>query len=57
MTEDEKNREHVNGQYDSDTKRYIYFMCKKGCQFYSEEGCTKKRVVRECAKKGLKNRE
>ena len=29
---------------------------KKGCKFY-DNGCAKGRVVRECAKKGLKNRD
>lgn len=44
--------------YDKETKKYIWFMCKKGCKFYSKDmGCSKKRNVRNCARKGLKNRE
>ena len=44
--------------YDTDTRRYIYFMCRKGCKFYDmEQGCTKNRVVRDCVKKNLKNKE
>lgn len=57
MTKDERNMENANGFYDTETKRYINFMCKKGCKFYTEEGCSKKRIVRECAKKGLKNKD
>ena len=39
-------------------EKSIVTMCQKGCKFYSKEtGCTKKRNVRNCAKKGLKNKE
>lgn len=56
MTKEEKIRNESNGTYDTETKKYIWFMCKKDCKFYNN-GCTKNRTVRECAKKGLKNRE
>jgi len=56
MTKDEKIRKEANGNYDTETKKYIWFMCKKDCKFYND-GCTKGRLVRECAKKGLKNKE
>lgn len=41
---------------DTTIYNYIQKMCKKGCKFY-EEGCTKKRNIMECARKGLKNKE
>ena len=48
----------ANNCYDLETKKYILFNCKKGCKFYDDEtGCSKKRVIRICAKKGLKNKE
>lgn len=56
MTQDKKNRNNVNTTYDTETKKYIWFMCKKGCKFY-DNGCTKGRLVRDCAKNGLKNRD
>jgi hypothetical protein len=36
-------------------RNYIYVMCRT-CKFY-DNGCTKKRMVRKCAEKGLKNKE
>ncbi len=42
--------------YDTETKYYINLMCKKGCKFY-DNGCTKNRVIRVCAKEGLKNKD
>lgn len=61
MTREErekKNRAIGNAQYDDETKRYIMLMCKKGCKFYNNKtGCTKKRIIRVCAKRGLKNKE
>lgn len=57
MTNEERDklkRNQVNTCYDNETRIYINFMCKKGCKFYDGR-CTKNRVVRECAKKGLKN--
>lgn len=54
MTNDE-NGNVFNNAYDNDTKKFIIYMCKKGCKFY-ENGCIKKRTVRECAKNHLKNK-
>lgn len=52
------NQEIVFNQYDNETRKYVVFMCKKGCKFYdNKKGCTKERVVRECARKGFKNKE
>ena len=59
MTKEEgerKRRRIANTKYDIETRRYITFMCKKGCKFYDNE-CTKHRVIRICAEKGLKNRD
>lgn len=41
--------------YDAQTKHFIVFMCRK-CKFYDGR-CTKNRVIRICAEKGLKNRD
>lgn len=41
--------------YDREIRKYIFAMCKK-CKFY-DNGCTKKRLIRECVKKGLKNKD
>ena len=55
---DKQKRKQVNGAYDYTTQIYINLMCKKGCKFYDEKkGCLKKRIVRVCNKKGLKNRD
>ena len=51
---DKKIREIQHTGYDNESKSYITFMCKKGCKFYKNR-CTKNRLIRECAKKGLKN--
>lgn len=51
--QEQKSKEY--GNYDAQTKRYIAFMCKK-CKFYDER-CTKNRIVRVCAEKGLKNKD
>ena len=45
-----------NACYDNETKYYVKLMCKRGCKFY-DNGCTKNRVVRVCARKGLKNKD
>ncbi len=51
-----KERSRIEKAYeDKEISKYILFMCKS-CRFYDNE-CTKKRIVRECAKKGLKNKE
>lgn len=52
----EERKEFEYAVQDSETKRYLHFMCKKGCKFY-DNGCTKKRVIRDCAKQGLKNKD
>ena len=41
--------------YDTETKYYINLMCRK-CKFYDGR-CTKNRVIRICAEKGLKNKD
>lgn len=41
---------------DTTARRYIENMCKKGCKFY-EGGCKKNRYMKDCARKGLKNRD
>ena len=46
----------ANASYDLETSKYILFNCKKGCKFYNGK-CTKNRIIRECLKKGLKNKE
>ena len=56
MNEKQKEqREKINFITDRETKMMILRMCKT-CKFY-DENCTKKRTVRECAVKGLKNKE
>lgn len=51
-----KERSRIEKEYeDKEINIYILFMCKK-CKFYDKE-CTKKRIIRECAVKGLKNKE
>lgn len=43
---------------DAETSKYIFYMCRKNCKFYSKErGCEKSRAVRECARRGLKNKD
>ena len=46
----------VNNSYDNETNKFISHNCKNGCKFYDGK-CTKNRIVRECVKKGLKNKE
>ena len=41
---------------DVDFFKYKKFMCSK-CDFYKDGVCTKKRIARICAKKGLRNKE
>lgn len=46
----------IQNEYkDIETKQFTLYMCKK-CKFY-DNGCTKKRIIRECARKGLKNKD
>lgn len=47
--------ESENARIDSEYYRNIYRYCKT-CIFF-ENGCTKKRIIRICRKKGLKNKE
>lgn len=48
--------ELANDCADLETKKFIIYMCRK-CKFYQNDSCTKKRAIRECAKKGLKNKD
>ena len=52
--QEQKSKEYAC--YDAQTRYYIAFMCKKDCKFY-DNGCTKNRVIRICAEKGLKNKD
>lgn len=54
---DKKNEQKLKEYafYDSTTRKFIMFMCKK-CKFY-DNGCTKGRIIRECVKKGLKDKD
>lgn len=40
---------------DMETKKFIIHMCKT-CKFYDGQ-CLKHRIIRECARKGLKDKE
>lgn len=48
--------EMANETIDRETKSFTSLMCSK-CKFYINNMCSKKRIIRECAKKGLKNKE
>lgn len=50
----EENIEFKN--LDRETKEYIISMCRK-CKFYNNRKCTKNRIIRKCAIKGLKNKD
>lgn len=50
---EEENIEFKN--LDKETKGYIINMCRT-CKFYNNK-CTKNRIVRKCAVKGLKNKD
>ena len=56
MNKEKEARQKELNIFDYETQKYIMYMCKKGCKFY-KNGCTKRRLIKECAKKGLKNRE
>lgn len=56
MNKEKETRQKELSKFDYEIKKYIMYMCKKGCKFYDER-CTKGRIVRDCAKKGLKNKE
>lgn len=57
MTKEKVEQQNVYSGYEIETRKFIYYMCRKGCKFYTNQGCSKKRVVKECARKGLKNKE
>ncbi len=48
--------EIANDYTELETKKYIIFMCRK-CKFYKNGSCSKKRIIRECARNNLKNKE
>lgn len=56
MNKEKEARQKELNIFDTETKKYIMYMCKKGCRFYDNR-CTKGRLIRDCAKKGLKNKE
>ena len=56
MNKEKEARQKELSKFDYETHKYIYYMCKRGCKFYTDR-CTKNRVIKECAKKGLKNKE
>ena len=56
MTKEKVEQQNLYSGYESETRKFVIYMCRK-CKFYTEEGCSKKRVVKECARKGLKNKE
>ena len=56
MNKEKESRQKELDKFDFETKKYILYMCKKGCKFYKDR-CTKNRLIKECARKGLKNKE
>ena len=56
MNKSREVSEIANDYTDMETKKFIRFMCSK-CKFYENESCSKKRIIRECARKGLKDKE
>ncbi len=56
MTKSEEVSKIGNDYEDSDFKKYTIFMCKK-CKFYKNNSCSKRRIIRNCAKQGLKDKE
>lgn len=52
-TKDVSDRE--SGRTILEQKNFVYGMCRT-CKFY-DKGCTKKRIIRICALKGLKNKD
>ena len=55
MNKTEEIKQKELGLYDNETRKFIIFMCRT-CKFYDHK-CLKNRVIRDCAKKGLKNQE
>ena len=56
MNKSREVSEIANDYTDMETKKFIIFMCSK-CKFYENESCSKKRIIRECARKVLKDKE
>lgn len=56
MNKEKESRQKELEKFDYETRKYIMYMCKKGCRFYIDR-CTKGRNIRDCARKGLKNKE
>ena len=56
MNKEKETRQKELEKFDYEIKKYIMYMCKKGCKFYMDR-CTKNRNIRDCAKKGQKNKE
>lgn len=56
MNKEKEARQKELNIFDYETQKYIMYMYKKGCRFYDNR-CTKERLMRDCAKNGLKNRE
>jgi hypothetical protein len=60
MTKEERerrNRAIENSNLDGEYRKYVVFMCKKGCKFYINNRCTKKRPIMKCVKENLKNKD
>ena len=55
MNKEKESRQKELTRYDNESRKYIIFMCRT-CKFYDRE-CLKNRVIRDCAVKGLKNKE
>ena len=55
MNKEKEARQKELTRYDNESRKYIIFMCRT-CKFYDNK-CLKNRVIRDCAKKGLKNQE
>ena len=47
--------ENESSRLDKQNKNFIFLMCRN-CKFYDGR-CTKNRIIRICAEKGLKNKE
>ena len=51
----DKIKEEKYNDMNSEFYKYKKYMCEN-CEFYYD-GCTKKRIAKVCAKKGLKNKD
>ena len=56
INKEKETRQKELSKFDYETYKFIYYMCKRGCRFYIDR-CTKNRVIKECARMGLKNKE